>query len=313
MAGSKPLDDMPTPKTPWRSLSLSALSLLLGAGCVENEFIERPFDDIAVVAGDFDRVESTLDRLSISYQLYEGYICCAAYDPGIEPENIALSFEGLFNDEDGSAELLNFDALFVNSGARGLGEVTYNGVEDDDFVAADADRVAIVKSFVESRGRTLVVSDWGYDLVEAAWPDAIEWFGDDATLDAAQVGEPGTFVAQVQDEALIEALEQEQVAIEYNYSYWAVMEGVGEGSEVILRGDVEARVSAEEGVTTVPNVPVLVHFKAGAGDVYVSSFHWSAQAAGFADGTLVQLISGLRPGSANLSDATDTADTGGAQ
>ena len=46
--------------------------LLLLLGCpTENEFIEKPFESIAVVSGDFDNIEQSLDRLEVAYQLYD--------------------------------------------------------------------------------------------------------------------------------------------------------------------------------------------------------------------------------------------------
>ena len=43
--------------------------LLLAAGCApENEFFARPFESIAVVSGDFDNMEQSLDRLEVAAQ-----------------------------------------------------------------------------------------------------------------------------------------------------------------------------------------------------------------------------------------------------
>ena len=62
------------PPVPLRAGALILVAALLSGGCTENEFIAQPFDNIAVVTGDFDFVESTLLRQEIAYQRYEGFI-----------------------------------------------------------------------------------------------------------------------------------------------------------------------------------------------------------------------------------------------
>lgn len=304
------------PRSPSRrALPLLLLPLLLGANCSENEFIEQPYDSIAVVTGDFDYVEASLNRLDVAYFQYEGYICCAAYDPEIDPEVMSLKAENLFYSEDaeGRRELDLHDVVFINSGARGFGEYAYNGVDPDDTFVSDPELLAYIQEAVESRGKVLVVSDWSYDLVEAIWPEAITFYGDvdsaPGALDAAQVGVPGRLTAQVLSQDLKNALAQPTVSLEYNYSYWTVMEDVGPETTVHLRGDAEVRLSDSEGYGSMPGVPLLVSFEAGSGKVIVASFHWDTQTAALTDSILVTLIDRLAPASAT--PAQSTADAGG--
>jgi hypothetical protein len=288
--------------------------LLLSLGCpTENEFVARPFESIAVVSGDFDNIEQTLDRLEVAYQLYEGYICCAAYDGDIDPDLISLEAEQLFTGtlEGGGTELGVHDALFVNSGARGFGRWKYNGIEEDDSIVSDTAVVEAVVEFV-SRGRALVVSDWSYDLVERGWPDKIEFYGEDLDLDDAQAGNPGRITARVVDDGLAVELGGDTVSLEFNYTNWAVMESVGEGVTVYLRGDVEYRISESEGYGTLENVPLLVGWDHGSGEVLFSSFHWNSQSAGVTDTLLTSTVERLDPG--NADDAPQPSeDTGAAQ
>lgn len=293
-----------------------AVALILGGGCVENEFTTRPFDSVAVVTGDFDRMEATLDRLVSPYHEYEGFICCASYDPDIEPEHIALKAETLFTevDEGGRTEMGLHDAVFVNSGARGFGAWQYNGVDPDDALVTNPDVLTNVKNYVE-RGNVLVVSDWAYDLVEAVWPDAIDFYGDDAVLDDAQKGAPGRITAEVVDEALAEDLQNTTAALVFNYSNWTVIEAVGQGTTVHLRGDAEYRISDDQGYDTLTGVPLLVSFKAGNGQVVLSSFHYNAQTPGLVDEILLTLIDGISGGgSASTTEdpTTGEEDTGDA-
>lgn len=289
-------------------LLLSLAPVLVGSGCIDNTVVARPFDDVAVVSGDFDRLELTLDRLETPYQTYEGYICCAAYDPDIDPATMALHLEALFGlDEDNDPELFRFDALLVNSGARGFGAYVYNGVDEDDSVVGDAERLEMIRAYVEDRGRVLVVSDWSYDIVEALWPDALEFYGEDTTLDAAQMGAPGRVDARVTDDGLKNALAQDTLSIEFNYSYWAVIEDAGPDTTVYMRGDIEHRISESEGFGELAGVPLLASFKAGSGTVLVSSFHWNAQNAAMSEITLGTIVDGLE-GHGGASPAPEDSD-----
>ncbi|MCP4806656.1 MAG: hypothetical protein GY913_29150 [Proteobacteria bacterium] len=289
--------------------------LLLSIGCTpENAFIERPFESIAVVTGDFDSIEDGFNRLDVAHTIYEGYITTSAYDSSVDPELMSLKSEHLFIgvDDDGNSELFIHDAVFVNSGARGFAEVVYKGSLDaDDQFVSDSDVIDAVTEFT-GRGRTLLASDWAYDLVETAWPDAIDFAGDDLVLDDAEVGAAGRVTATVESVDLVEALGTDTLSLDMNYTNWAVIEDVGPDTEVLLRGDVEYRISAEEGWGTMEDVPLLVQFEVGTGHVVFSSFHWHAQTAGVADAMLVEVVPGLDPGSADASlpqeDTTDGSE-----
>ena len=92
------------------------------------------YDDVAVVSGDFDHMAEILVRLDISYTDFEGYIERAIYDERMDPDINSLKVEGLFhgeNDREGVPTINTYDAVFINSGTRGLGEYVYNGVDPD--------------------------------------------------------------------------------------------------------------------------------------------------------------------------------------
>lgn len=292
---------------------LSAVFLLaplaLGAGCTENTIVSQPFDSIAVVAGDFDSVQHSLDRLEVSYTVYEGFICCAAYDADLDPEDIGLTAESLFTytDQEGVQELNKHDAVFVNSGARGFGAEHYRTPSvEDDFLVTDPEVIQRVKDYVELSGRTLVVNDWSYDLIEAAWPDKVDWYGEDTELDAAQVGLSGRHTARVQTEALKQDLGTDTLSAEFNYTNWALVESVAEGVTVHAVADVMYKGAGSENVAEATDVPVLISFEAGQGLVVFSSMHWNTQSAGLADTLLVSLVDGLDPGNALDVEPEDT-------
>lgn len=279
-----------------RGLAPFALAPLLA--CTENAIIEQPIELIAMVTGDFDNMGLPLDRLLVNYQSYEGFICCAAWDPELDPEGMSLESEALFTYRAGTNEyeLFNYDAAFVNSGTRGFGAFVYNGVDPDDHLVTDAVVVSGVREFVEDRAGLLVVSDWSYDLLEAVWPDAIDFHGDDAALDAAQAGVLGQVSAAVVDERLVNALGSADVGITFNYSDFSLVEAVSPEVEVHLRADVEYRVSGSEGFGSLTDVPVLLSFPAGRGTVIFSAFHWEAQNPAVAESLMDALVPDLRPG-----------------
>ena len=279
------------------------LSLLLG--CNDQGFSEIRYDAIAVVLGDFDHVGDTLTASTIGWTAYDGFIVQATYEPADERQHrgeMALTVEGLLTDTVGELDLDNYNAVFVNSGTRGLNRWVYNDqLTTDDALLQDATNLDKTCSFVEGGG-TLVVSDWAYDLVEFCWPDRVGFFGDGEGTDAAQVGVPSDSVlATVEDTTLAEQLGP-AVSIRYDYSAWAVVDSVGADTEVILSGDVTYQPSSTELYDELTGVPLLVRFTEGRGQVVYSTFHWGAQSPSLAQNLLLGVVDGLNPGDGSESE-----------
>ena len=265
-----------------------------GLGCSEQGITELRFENVAVATGDFDRVEEMLSRNDVRHTLFEGYIENAVYDEDLDPNGMAIGTEVLFGgtNADGDPEIFSYDAVFVNSGTRGFGAYVYNSLESDDSIVTDATAIANTVEFV-GRNRTLVVSDWAYDLVEAGWPDAITFVDEDLGLDSAQVGLNESVIADVVDPDLAEVLLNDQLQIDFAFSYWSVIESVSDEVDVYLRGDVEYRLSDNTGTAVLEDVPLLVAFDSGRGRVIYSAFSWKAQSQSVADLLLLYLAEGL--------------------
>ena len=279
----------------WRHL----IWALMGLAACKNEqgLKERAFENIAVTTGDFDEVEASLTRMDIAHTVYEGFISRAVYDPEVNPDGNALKSEELFTGlvED-VPEIDGYDAVFVNSGTRGLGAYVYNGTDPDDSLVTDAAALENLQNYVENGG-TLVVSDWAYDLIEAVWPDEVEWVRDDTVLDDAQRGTSDGVVADVRTDALKEALaDNSTLELSYDYTYWTVIEGIAADVTVYLSGDVTYYASGAEGELSLDDSPLLIGFQAGGGHVLYSTFHWRAQRDGVSDAILLALIDGLKTG-----------------
>lgn len=259
------------------------------------------WDELALVSGDFDNIAEPLVRLGVGYTEYEGFISQAVYNPEINPDNFQLTVEGLLQgvDDSGSPNMNQYDALFISSGTRGLGEYQYNGVEEDNFLVNDPAVIENLYSFT-SKGKSLVVSDWAGDLIEAAWPEQIQFVNEDicseeTCWDVGQMGTSEKVIANVIEPELQSKLGADSVSLNFDFSYWSVIQSVGEDVTVHLSGDVEYRISSSEGYGMLENVPLLVSFRAGGGQVIFSSFHWSSQNSTVADIIMLHVAEGLSP------------------
>jgi hypothetical protein len=273
---------------------LAAPALILLACNNDQGLKEIKVNQVAVVTGDFDEVEESLVRHVVRHDLYEGYISAPVYNEEVDPATMTLKSEALFSqlNDRGDTVLFDYDALFVNSGTRGLGAYVYNDVVADDALLMDPTALEHVREYVEA-GHVLVVSDWAYDLVEAIWPDAITFHREAEGYDAAQMGLSDEVIADVVDGKLAESLENDQLAVAYDFSYWTVVESAGSGTRTHLSGTVNFRGSDGEGELQLHEVPLLLSFPAGSGKVVFSSFSWRAQNRSAADLMLGHLVEGL--------------------
>ena len=284
----------PTRRIGWhRATPLAALAALFA--CKQDQgFAEISIENTVIVAGDFDRLEDPLLRADVQNQVFEGYIVQPVYELSDTSGDSVQQVEALFDgrDEDGEPLLYTYDALFVNSGTRGFGAYVYNAVDADDSLVSDPAVIDQVTTFVE-RNRTLVVTDWAYDLVEAAWPDKISFLQEDDGLDGAQLGVSESIIAEVTDPDLAGALGADQVELQTPWGYWTVIEDVASDVTVHMRGDVDWRQPDGGGTARIEDVPLVVSFEHEGGRVIFSSFAWRAQRQDVADGLLAALVEGL--------------------
>ena len=267
--------------------------VVLGAvasGCSrDDQLIRRVEEALAVTSGDFDDVAEPLNRMVVARTEYEGLISVATWDDTYNPDNIALKVETLLGNRQ---EMLSFGAIWVASGTRGLGRQRYNGVDPDDALLLDPDIAGNIQDFV-SLGGTLLVTDWGYDLIELAFPEYIEFLGEDTEPDAAQRGEPGTYSANILEVELADAIDGDVLAARFDFSNWAVVEAVSEDVIVWAEGDVKYRLQDGEGAQDLAGGPLLVSFQPygpSSGQVVYSSFHLDAQNDAVIDALLRTLV-----------------------
>jgi len=260
---------------------LAGLLLLaaLSAGCTDTGIYALNLGDVAVVTGDFDTPEGALDALEVPYTLVNGW---HADGPRYEVEEdyaweqVTYDVEVFFADP---FEIGGYDVTFLSCGMRGAGAFVYNDASQrDDHLVIDEAVVTNLREYVDNGG-FVYATDWSYDLIEAAFPDQIDFLGDDETLDAAQLGEPQTINGLVVDAALQEDLGMSsgnnEVEVRFDFDAWSVIEAVGSGTSVLVEGDIVYKDGADD--AELSDSPLLVMFDYGRGKVVYTPFHTQAQ------------------------------------
>lgn len=231
----------------------------------ENLTLDEPncsalsLSNVAVITGDYDDYSTLLPSVGIdSYDVING-----------------LTGETLVQFLSNEDKLLDYDAIFFPGGH--LEEDVIYDTDGSDTSYKHLEVQDALRSYVKAGG-VVYASDWSYDVVENIWPDAIDFLGDDTIPDAAQMGDEASLLASVADSSLESAVGSSQVAITFDLIEWPVMEGVGSGTTVLLRGTVPYRVGFE--TYTLTDVPILVEFEDGDGRVVFSSWRQSSNATG---------------------------------
>lgn len=234
---------------------------------------------LAVIRGDYDRIEDVLDDLGFAYDFY----CGDTHDH--RPARRLLA---------DAAALSSYEVLFVNC-ASGIDLRATN--PEVELLRAN------LRAFVEAGG-ALYVSDLAADFVAAIWPDAVQFrmqthapgvapdccvCTDDCPADCASEpieppgpycaesgiapacggsvrgsGATGRLAARIVDERLAALFGSDALTVDLNLPGWVEIEAVGPDTEVLV---------------TAGERPLMVAFSAGAGRVVYTSFHNGAQAA----------------------------------
>lgn len=195
---------------------------------------------IAVVRGSlYDHVEQVLD------------------DVGVDPADIDM-FDG-----DWAEQLLGADER-----VRDYRILFLNCRSAEPAYVASAAMQQRLRDFVADGG-SLHASDQAYDLIEVTWPDAVDFYGDDAVRGSGDRGAiANALPALVVHAGLIAGLGRADATLRYALETWSVMVSAGTGVEVYLTAD-----SALMDGAVVTGSPQIVGFNHGDGRVVYSSFH----------------------------------------
>lgn len=155
------------------------------------------------------------------------------------------------------ARINDYDVVFISCRAI-----------EDDLRASSAMR-NVLRDFVLNGG-SVYTSDQAYGIIEAVWPEQIDFYGDDDTARAANKGEATDDVnARIVDANLAASFGGTSASLHYPLNGWSVVEDVASGVKVYADADVELTGT----LGRVRGAPQMVGFKHGAGTVIYSSFH----------------------------------------
>lgn len=215
---------------------------------------------IAVVTGQYDSIQVVLDHLGFDYTLING-----------------VSGSGHVNLLRSPTELEKYDVIFFNCGMS------------DAWTSYQSEIASNIRDYVQNGG-SVYTSDWSYFLAEVAYPDMIDYVGEDAWSGSAYVGMPGMVHGTVKDPAMITALGSDQAELNYDLDAWAAPLSLGTGAKTLINGSFDY---FEGWSTSTANGPLAARMKDGNGQILYTSFHNEQQSTLDMDVLLQEIILSL--------------------
>jgi hypothetical protein len=195
--------------------------------------------DIAVLRGSYDSTEDILDGLGLTYDLIE--------QGGTNQLDFLMDAE----------RLGSYDIVFMNCGM------------DEDWLYSGTEQVtANLAQFVEA-GHSLYASDWAFLMVEATFPQAIDFYGDDDFPFDAYGGDEGTLQVDVVDPTMQDILGSTVADVHYDLAGWVMAVGAETSAEVLVKGSPVSLWDPHP----LEDAPLAVRFHAGEGRVVFTTFH----------------------------------------
>ncbi len=198
---------------------------------------------------------------------------------------------------DGVVEVLNIDVLddFVDH-AEQLGTLNYDVLffpcsvtvfeawDESELTVAKVERV--MSTFLVEGG-SVYVSDYGYDLLEEIFPEAIQWYGNESNHDdmhhESRVDGEQTVGARIVDEQMRLSLGKDILELDFLGGEVAPMRP-GPASRVL----VEADLQHSQGLITAPLVIEYQPYETGGRIIYTSTHHIESEA--FVDSDVNQML-----------------------
>ena len=163
------------------------------------------------------------------------------------------------------------DILFINCGPH---EWALERASDEELAVAFEN----LRRFVVEGG-SIYLSDWSYDLLEALYPDAVDWLGDDLVWNDAEHGLQQYFVGDVLDADIAGVLGLERAALRYEQSRIAVPLSLGSGARPLITADIDVEDELGDPMS-LTDVPVLLEYRppsladrADPGRIIYTTFH----------------------------------------
>lgn len=228
--------------------------------------------DVAVVTGDFDDMAAVLQSVGIdSFTIIDGRDAAGLVEflrsaSNLEPFS-TVYFAGGHVEE---------DVFYDTDGSDTAGNVSTVRAAVADYVAG---------------GGKVVASDWSYDVVETIWPNKVDFLGDDAVPEAAQLGVPMNVNANNVDEGLKAAVGAPSMQVDFDLDAWPVVEAVASDVTVLQKGDITWRFGMD--TTDESGRPLALTFDDGDGSVVFTSWRMASNADGKGAAAVRYLINDL--------------------
>jgi hypothetical protein len=213
----------------------------------EEECLDPESVKVAVVTGYYDSIHVLLNEMDVDFDVYgeQTYLNKLLLDPD---------------------KMAEYDIIFFNCGMQ------MNWLAKREEVAANL--VAFVAD-----GNSVYASDWAHNIVEAAWPAAIDFRGDDSEFidpfvewDEPYTGVEGKVDGRVLDGSM-KALLGDSIDLTYDLGGWVVPQGVGQNAAPMVKGDANLyNVNTQSPSGTQTGAPLAVRIGAG-GTVIYTTFH----------------------------------------
>jgi hypothetical protein len=208
---------------------------------------------IAVIDGEYDKIQNILDRLKLTYTFY-------SQKGGKDPERLLKSLSAM----------KKYNIIFLNCGI------------DESFLNSTV--ANNLRQFVKGGG-SIYASDFSYDFIEVAWPNAMDWAGNDQTRNAAEKVSGATITAKVLSTLLQKRLGgRTQIPLKFDLCPCAAADAAGTGTNVLMTGDRQKNGN--------PKQPLAIQFRPEpkGGNVIYTTFHNEEQSSRTIDIILRTLI-----------------------
>ena len=209
----------------------------------EEECLDPGSVRIAVVTGQYDHIEHIIEDLGLEYDTYSG---------------TSGQYMTLLRDP---ARLAEYDIIFFNCGMSDSWTAEYGTIGTN------------IREYVQAGG-SIYTSDWAFQIFEAAFSNAVDFYGNDSVATDVEVGMPGTITAQVLDANFQAILGGTTARLSYDLDSWAVpVSASGSNADVLLQGTVQTFDWWTWSSDTVRDAPLAVRVSSNGGIALYTSFH----------------------------------------
>ena len=203
----------------------------------EEECLEAEDLRVAVVSGEYDHIGAILARMGVEYDVYVG--------------TYGTEYVTFLKDPELMSE---YDIIFFNCGIN------------ETWLPHREEIGTNIRAYVEGGG-SMYSSDWAYGFFEAAFPTAVEFYGNDEVWGEAAVGDVGRIEADVLDANMMAILGSNKADLTYDLGAWAVPVSVLSTVQVMVAGDARLYIGGVQ-----QNAPLAVKLDRGGTAIY-TSFH----------------------------------------